>query len=133
MIEAQQKQRRRYEETRQKNGNRQNISNSAKYDEWNDLDRFPPQNGNGNSHDATIEHNSCLLEDLLAAALEYDARLTAAKNNETNVGHTSIDNVGGPDDVFMSPTHVTKLENTYQKLGANIIMLDFIRLNTPVM
>mmetsp|Transcript_5910 Transcript_5910/g.13459 ORF Transcript_5910/g.13459 Transcript_5910/m.13459 type:complete len:2439 (+) Transcript_5910:2-7318(+) len=72
-----------------RNPNKNN--NPAKYDEWHDLGRFlaPSSScGNGNSkHEAAIERNSCMLEDLLATALEYDARVeeadAAATANDT--------------------------------------------------
>ncbi|KAL9185086.1 hypothetical protein ACHAXT_002863 [Thalassiosira profunda] len=53
------------------------ADNPAKRDDWHDLGRFLPSVPRGD-HAAAIERNSCMLEDLLAAALEYDARIEAA-------------------------------------------------------
>ena len=64
--------------------------NPAKHDEWNDLGRFlsSSQLSDNSSKDkfdleAAIERNSCMLEDLLATALEYDAILAKADETTT--------------------------------------------------
>ena len=113
--------------------------NPAKHDEWNDLGRFlsSSQLSDNSSKDkfdleAAIERNSCMLEDLLATALEYDAILAKA-DETTTPNNNSVPQEDGEnftqqqqDDKIhiLSPTlraqirkYVTQISNKYHNVG----------------
>ena len=69
-------------------------NNPAKTESWHNLGRFLPssttdknQHGSINQLKAAIERNSCMLEDLLATALEYDAESLERLANKHNISN----------------------------------------------
>jgi hypothetical protein len=104
-------------------------NNSAKFDSWIDLGRsVTPSSSTSRNHDEAIERNSCMLEDLLATALVYDAHMDIKHTNINNsavrrpyIKHTNINNsavfsdtqdgnsipavhIQGTNDILFSPT-----------------------------
>ena len=105
---------------------------SAKFDSWIDLGRsVTPSSSTSRNHDEAIERNSCMLEDLLATALAYDAHMNI---NNSDVRRPSSDSqdgnsipalhIQGTNDILLSPTlrsqirtYVTHISSRYHNVG----------------
>jgi len=112
-------------------------NNSAKFDSWIDLGRsITPSSSTSRNHDEAIERNSCMLEDLLATALVYDAHMDITRTNINNsaVRRPSSDtqdgnsipavHIQGTNDILFSPTlrsqirtYVTHISSRYHHVG----------------
>jgi hypothetical protein len=126
--------------------NRRNC-NPAKFDAWVDLGRYlTPSSPAISDHDEAIERNSCMLEDLLATALAFDAHIMNMTAAEKSIdiddgvrprhdrpsrhppqdGGNSIPaiHIRGTNDILLSPTlraqirkYVTHISSRYHHVG----------------